>query len=204
MYGNLGQFASRVRASTKEPGKIFIPAMGEAIKLVDWREDPVYDTVSVGAVIGAGTEYIFFRDITNKQMWQTNLKSSSRLPADWELIVWRVGIEIYCEAAFDDVQAICGTTYFELKISDIIYAHGPTTRFPAGFGLTCCLSGTTDDGMANNGVPSPGAVPAASIPIHITHNDDIRGMLKFDVARTLSAAVYVRCYLYGWIKRPVR
>jgi len=204
----LGQFGTNniIKPSTREPGKVYIPALGQSVKLVDWREDPVYDTVQFATSITAGKEYIFFRDVSDKDDWQTNLKQSSRLPADTEMIVWRPGISILEDVKPADAKNIVAKAYAKIEISDTIYASGPMQRFPSGFGLAGVAAGTTttDEGIYTLGVPAPGSVPPLTIPIHVTHNDDIRGTVKYAVATTLSAASYVRMYLMGWIKRPVR
>jgi hypothetical protein len=202
-----GQFQADVRPSRSEPGKIFIPAIGKSVKLVDWREDPVWDTVQLDASITAGKEYIFFRDVSTKNDWETNLKQSSRLPADTEMIVWRPGFSILEDVSPRDAKTIVATGYMEIKVSDVVYASGPVERFPSGFGLAGVSAGTTttDNGIYTVGVPAPGAVPPLTIPIHITHGDDIRGLLKYSVAKTLEdSGRYVRQYLFGWVKRAVR
>lgn len=200
--GNLGQ---PVQVG-QQPGQFVLPT-GQEINLVDWRNGSVYDRVSLGTAITAGQEFVYFRDIQNKNYVDTNLTTPNRLPNDWEQIVWKIGVTIDQDVVNADMLLLMRGGYLEFKIAQTMYAQGPIWMFPSGFGIygAYATTATATTLQANaNGAPSPAGVPRLDIPLYITKNVDFQGIIKYYSAETLSAATLVYMVLDGWIKRPVR
>ena len=66
---------------TDKAGEFVIPALGKTVKLVEWREDDFYDSISfIAGLIAAGTSHEFFRDITNKNTQHCNITTPRRIP----------------------------------------------------------------------------------------------------------------------------
>lgn len=192
-----------------EAGVVNVPGVGE-VRLVDWREDIIYDSVELPTAITAGAEYVFFRDVQDKNLLETNMGQSSRLPADWEAIIWKMGIYIPTDEAFADINIVLNQGYTEFKVGQVIVVRqGPVFTLPSGFGgagfsALDAQAAAAERTILTNGTPGPGAVPPMGVPIHITPDLTFQGLLKFFTAQTLSAATTVYMVLSGWLKRPVR
>ena len=61
--------ASPIAIPGKEPGELFIPALGKTIKQTESREDDVYDTVETATAITSGLKYSAFKTITDKKLF---------------------------------------------------------------------------------------------------------------------------------------
>ena len=182
---------------------------GEVINLVEWVEDAVYDKVQLDASISAGAEYVFFRDIQNKDLNETNMRVSSRLEPGWEMIVWRIGFVVAAQTAFDNLLKILDNAYAEFNLGTKTVKQGPIWLFQTGFGISGAVtidaaSSETVKHTANIGPSGTNLVAPLSIPIHITDDVSFQAVIRFFDATTLTAATDVWGVLYGWVKRPVR
>jgi len=208
MRGGLGNFGQPVQVG-QDPGNFVLPS-GQSINLVDWRNGAIYDRVSLGTSITAGQEFVYFRDIQNKNLVDTNLTTPNRLPNDWEAIVWKIGVAIDMDVTNADVLELMRGGYLEFKIAQTLYAQGPIWMFPSGYGIYGAFATGGNTGAAyvlqanGNGAPSPAGVPRLDIPLYINKNTDFQGLIKYYSAETLDVATLVYMVLDGWIKRPVR
>lgn len=206
-----------VGAGSGRPGEIYVRGVG-TIDVASWDDDMIYDTVDVDANTGAGSELVFFRDISNKTYRQTNMSLSSQLPTGWQIIGLKVGCYVSPETAALDadpaahrataanIRNVIRYGYAELELDGrLIVKHGPIWTFQPGYGIW----GTDDAsaaGLFSNGVPSPVAVPILSIPIYITDQQTIRGSVRFYTTPGLSGdeKVSITMFIYGFVKRPAQ
>jgi len=188
-------------------GTYVLPS-GEVINLADWVDDVIYDSEDVGASISAGAEYTFFRDIQDKDLIDTNMMISSKLPSGWEMVVWRIGFVVQSGAALDDLILIADRGYAQFLMGqNKIVRQGPIFTFQVGYGIQGGADGNssaTTVHTAQIGPVGTALVAPLSIPIYIRDDDTFKATLKFFEATTLSAATKVWAILQGWIKRPVR
>jgi hypothetical protein len=198
----------------RAPGELYIEGYG-TIRAVSWDEGYIYDTVTFtasGGAIAAGTEYTFFRDITNKNERQTNMTLSSQLPSGWEMIVLKVGFHIPVTVDVTDMNNILHWGYTKLLLDNTFIAReGLPTMFQGGYGMWGQVSvGHTAAATAtffNNGLSSPASVPNLRIPIIITDKRTFKGTWQTYDALTMSgASVEIQCamYLYGFIRQPAQ
>lgn len=208
-----------VAQAGKEAGTLYIPALGKAIKLVEWREDDFFDSVSTGAVNAgstptAGTSLEFFRDLANKNLQHTNLRTPRRIPAGSEFIMSRIGIlpaqaqgnVVYLPS--DIVKAAYGVT-LTFKINDRLVSEGPLFKYQSGYGVT---GSTTENaaGLATIGVASAAAAPNLMVAQPIMDDDDLVATVDFRAASwltgyaqpTFSAGLTITLALHGFIKKP--
>lgn len=170
-------------------------------------EGPLYDRVQHGASISAGTEYVYFRDISNKDKADTNMQVSKKLPTGWKMVVWKVGVHIAASATIDDAKLILDNAVLNFEVDNRSILEGPVFCFPAGFGLfgaaTTTATATTIQ-IVSNGSPAPNSVAPLSKPIILTGDNTFQATIKYYDAVTLSAATYVYVVLWGWIQKPIR
>lgn len=186
------------------------------VKLVEWREDYVYDTVDfLVGVQALGAQVIFFQNVQNKQRVDCNITTPRKLQAGAEMVLNQIGV-MPCHnavhsaanvAAIDTAWAI-ERLHYNLQINGISVAQGPVHNFPPGLGVTgSALAG----GVLTNGVASPAAVPRLLVPQTITEKDNtIEGFLTHDTAAwatyvtaTLTQSLAVRNVLRGYMTSAV-
>jgi hypothetical protein len=203
---------------TKNPGELFIPALGKTVQQVELREDDIYDTVQVFGAIAAGTEYEFFRDIQNKNEQHTNIPQSRRIQAGDEVAVFRIGIHPRAalgatQADVSDIKQIVENGHLDLRFNRRIITSGPAVKYPSGYGLSGFSNATPGSAAVSVGVPSVAAAPTLFVPQQLKDNDDIICKLRFPGAAwttsyappTVSAApgLAVSVFLRGVIKSPL-
>lgn len=211
---------NQIAIPTKNPGELFIPALGKAIQQVELREDDVYDSVFIAAgAIANGTEYIFFRDIQNKNDQHCNLPQSGRIAAGDEVAVFRVGLHPR-EAigntltAFTDYRRLAANASLDLRFNRRIITNGPVIKYPSGYGLSGFSNEVAGAGQAaaSIGVPSVAAAPTLFVPQQLRDNDDITCKMRFNDASwvtggytgpTTTTAMVVTLFLRGVIKSPL-
>lgn len=193
-------------------GTYVLPS-GEVINLADWVDDIIYDSETIpasGTSISAGAEYTFFRDIQNKDLIDTNMMISSKLPSGWEMVVWRIGFVVGLETALSDLQLIANRGYAQFLMGqNKIVRQGPLFTFQVGYGIQGAVStdgnaSATTVHTAQIGPVGTALVAPLSIPIYIRDDDTFKATVKFFTATTVTAGVKVWSILQGWIKRPVR
>lgn len=203
----------------RQAGELFIPALGKAIKLVEWREDDFYDTVTTGAVNAAstpaaGTSLEFFRDLASKNLQHTNLRTSRRIPAGSEFIMSRIGVVpaqasgnvVYTPA---DTEKVAYGATLTFKINDRLVSEGPLYKYQSGYGVTGSTT-QNNTGLATIGVPSAAAAPNLMVAQPIMDDDDLVATIDFKSADwltgyaqpTFTAGLPITLSLHGFIKKP--
>lgn len=203
----------------REAGSLFIPALGKAIKLVEWREDDFYDTVVTGdvsaaaATVTAGTSLEFFRDLASKNLQHTNLRTSRRIPAGSEFIMSRIGV--IPNQSFGNVMASptdlvkhCYAATLSFKINDRLVSEGPLYKYQSGFGITGSTT-QNDTGLATIGVPSAAAAPNLMVAQPVQDDDDLVATIDYksnswatNAVMPSVKAIGLTLSLHGFIKKP--
>lgn len=201
---------------TQEAGELFIPALGTTIKLVEWREDDFYDSVTqASGAVTAGTTLDLFRDLANKNLQHSNLKTPRRIPAGSELIMNRIGVLIAqafsnTVVVINDVLKCAYDASFTFKLNDRLVTEGPLVKYSTGMGVA---GGTTENNVstATTGVPSQAAAPQLLVSQPIKDDDDLQGEITFkndiwvtgtSVMPTLTGRVVFTVPLHGFVKKP--
>lgn len=207
---------SNIAVPGKEPGEVFIPALGKSFRQVELREDDVLDTIMVASgSISAGTEYVVFRDIDNKNEQHVSLGSQKRIPSGDEVAVFRVGVhprEAHGNTLpiFSDYRKIIGNAQLELKFNRRVITSGPIVKFSSGYGVGG-FSGESSATAVSIGVPSAAGAPTLFVPQQLKDNDDLNGKIRFPDAAwitsyavpVMTGAVGVSVFLHGVMKAPL-
>lgn len=208
--------ASNIAVPGKNPGEVYIPALGKSFKQVELREDDIFDTVErIAGSIGAGTELHLFRDIANKNEQHCTLQTSRRIQSGDEAAIFRIGVELPCAIGntlpvYADYRKIAGNAQLELIFNRRLVSTGPVIKYPAGYGI----GGFSDETGATAfsiGVPSVAASPTLFVPQQLKDDDDIKGKLRFPDAGwitsyavpVLAGAMLFRVFLHGVMKQPL-
>lgn len=204
---SLGQVLPPGMTSTGKPGEFNIEGVGIR-KFADMRQGVIYDQVSLGASITAGTEYVWFRDTANKNKFQTNMTMQSMLPAGNEAVVYRLNIMPDLQAIPEDIEKIISRGYGAFVMDDDnTRMEGPVPIFGSAYGMYGQMMTTANDsveGVVSNGVPSPGAQPRRMIPDYIAEGRTFRFSMWFFEAVTLTEAVNCWVILDVLKTRPLR
>lgn len=208
--------ASPTAIPGKEPGELYIPALGKTIKQTESREDDVYDTVeqATGAV-SAGAKLSAFKSVTNKNLQHTNLTTIRRIAAGDEFYMNRVGCHIRQAAGNtlstdSDIIKVAENADFTMKLGRRLVTEGPLIKFQSGYGVVGSTN-RNNTGVVTIGVASYAAAPQLLVVQPITEDDDLIADLVFSDNQwlgsagqpTLGAAVQVSVFLHGVIKSPL-
>lgn len=210
---------NQIAIPTKNPGELFIPALGKTFQQVELREDDVYDTVAITAgAIAAGTEYEWFRDIQNKNEQHTNMPNPRRISAGDEVAVFRIGVHPREAQGQElpstlDVKKVFGNAHLLLKFNKRIITDGPAIKYPSGYGLSGSSNEVAAAGIAFHsvGVPSVAAAPTLFVPQQLKDNDDMTAKLRFPNAAwvtgytvpTIDLDLLISIFMRGVIKSPL-
>lgn len=201
---------------TGAAGEFEIPSLGKKIKLVEWREDSFFDTVQLdGVTPTAGSSLEFFRDLSNKNLQHTNLKTVRRIPSNTEFILTRIGVvpnqalgATLCTD--DDIIKLAYAASLSFKLNDRLIVEGPLYKFQSGLGV----SGSTtrsSTGIATIGVASAGAAPNLLVAQSVKDTDDLVATLDHknnswinggQSMPTYTTRMGVTLNLHGLIKKP--
>lgn len=207
--------ANPVVQAGANPGELFIPSLNQTITLVEWREDDFYDTVEVPTTPTVGKKFEFFRDIQNKNLQHTNLKTQRNIPSGSQFILTRIGVLLH-QANGDtvvkdtDIIKLAYAASLSFKINDRLISEGPVVKYQSGLGVSGSTTQTAT-GVVTVGVPSAAAAPSLLVAQTISSDDDLQGTLSFEDNAwraagsgmpTLSAATLASLYLHGLIKKP--
>lgn len=211
-----------IAVPTDKAGELYIPALGKKFMQVELREDDIYDTVQIASgAITVGAEYIFFRDIQNKNEQHCNLTQSAKIASGDEVAVFRVGLYPRnkvgaTHAPSTDILQVIEGAHFIVQVNRRVITSGPAVKYPSGYGL----SGMSDLGAATAGnqalsvgVPSVAAAPTLFVPQQLKGDDDLNGKLRFPAATWVSGydvptltgvdGLLVTAFLHGVIKSPL-
>lgn len=210
---------NQIAVPTKNPGELFIPALGKTFQQVELREDDIYDTVQLKAgAIAAGTEYEFFRDIEQKYEQHSNVPQARRIAAGDEVALFRIGLHpreaqgnVLPNSA--DIKKVFGNAHLLLKFNRRVITDGPAIKYPSGLGLSGSSNEVAAAGLqfTSVGVPSVAAAPTLFVPQQLKDNDDITAKLRFPNAAWAAGYVVpataddllVTLFLHGVIKSPL-
>lgn len=201
---------------TGNAGELNIPSLGKVIKLVEWREDSFFDTVQLdGVTPAAGSSLEFFRDLSNKNLQHTNLKTARRIPAGSEFILTRIGV-VPNQALADtlptdaDIVKLAFAASLTFKINDRLISEGPVYKYQSGYGVTGSTTRNAT-GLATIGVPSAAAAPSLLVAQSVKDDDDLVATLDHrnnswinggSTMPTYSTRMGVTLDLRGLIKKP--
>ena len=151
----------------------------------DFREGDKYDTIAIptGQIV-AGTEYLFFQDVQNKRMTDTNFRTQSKLSAGESMVLDRIGLYVRSSTgvAFpppQDVKSIMDNAFYRLEINTLLQDEGPAVKFPSGYGLY----GQTNEngqGIVSVGVPATASAARLLKKRLLNQNHELLGRLRFD------------------------
>ena len=204
----LQQFPPGITA-TGRPGEIHIEGVGLR-KVADMRQDRIWDRVTIPATNAAGTELVWYRDITGKTRLETSMTQQAKLPEGQEAIVFSVNFILNPMTPPNDVAQILRYGYGELVLDDDNrIMSGPIIFFPQKYGPYGNIMTTNtavDEGLLTNGVPSPGANPRLMMPIYISENRTFRFTLRFYEACNLISVAATNAWVSMdvLISRPMR
>ena len=116
--------ANNIAVPGKNPGEVYIPALGKSFQQVELREDDIYDTIETDTgSISTGTQYKFFLNLTNKNEQHTNLPTPRRINSGDEAAIFRIGLH---PRARGDVSRRTG---IEVAVGPLDLSH----RLPAQY-----------------------------------------------------------------------
>lgn len=165
------------RDSEGDPNQIY--------NIRDFREGDKYDTIAVptGAITD-GTEFLFFQEVQNKRMTDTNFKTQSKLSAGESMVLDRIGLYVRSSTgvAFpspQDVKTLMDNAFYKLEINGLLQDEGPAIKFPSGYGLY----GQTNEsgqGIISIGVPATASASRLLKKQLLNQNHELLGRFRFD------------------------
>lgn len=211
--------AAPIRPVRGKAGVFQVTGTNKLLRLVEWREDNVYDTVNIQSgttSTTAGTELEFFDAISNKKKRDTNTTKQHALPAGWELIVMKLGVYTHIttgntEATGADLKKVYENAALVAQINDTVIADGWALGYQVGIGLYGS-DGASGAAVIAPGTPSIGAAPTLLVPQEINSDHDIRAKLRFDgfawattvfAQPSLSVGLTAKFIFRGYLKRPL-
>lgn len=173
-----------IAVAGKNPGEIFIPALGRSFTQVELTEDDISDSVQQGSgSVSAGTSLKLWDSTTDKNRQHSSLGQVHRISAGEEAAVFRVGVHPRgafgnTVPTFNDLKKITETGSLELKFNRRVITSGPILKYQSGYGI----GGHSDETGVNAfsvGVPSAAAAPTLFVPQQLKDTDDLNGTLDF-------------------------
>jgi len=214
---------------TNKPGEFAIPELGRVIRLTEWEEMDIYDTVAVAAAVQLTNATLnFYTNVQGKVPVDTNLRTNSKMPARHELIVLKPSVFVLPK---------WGTATPELADQMAVYQEGSYVLqknnkdqisethmwgLASGYGFVAYGVDFAAPGVTvapgSLGVASPAAIPPLLVPFTIQADDDFDASIDFDnssagvavgavaapafVSHTLSANIAIMAILHGFVKSP--
>jgi hypothetical protein len=151
----------------------------------DFREGDKYDTIAIPTgAIAAGTEYLFFQEVQNKRMTDTNFRTQSKLSAGESMVLDRIGLYVRSATGIafpapQEVKTIMDNAFYRLEINTLLQDEGPAVKFPSGYGLY----GQTNEngqGIVSVGVPATASAARLLKKQLLNQNHELLGRLRFD------------------------
>lgn len=207
--------------------------VGPVINIRDFREGDKYDSIAIdtGNIV-AGTEFLFFQDVQQKRLLDTNLKTPSKLSAGESMVLDRIGLYMRTGVGIafpppQDFKTVYDGAYFKLEINGILQDEGPAIKFPSGYGLYG-MTNESGQGIVSLGVPATASAARMVKKQLLNQNHELLGTLRFDTRPWLTsgssgfwsatgiipaitvqttadedAGVVVMCLLHGLIRAAV-
>ncbi|MFH1690394.1 MAG: hypothetical protein ABIE42_09185 [Candidatus Eisenbacteria bacterium] len=208
-----------------EPGMFWDSVTQQKINISEWREDDKWDTTMlVNGAVALNHTLNFFRDLTNKEILDTNFATPRKIPEGEEMRLERIGVHIPTALGNTvpppaDIKKVAENGYLMFQLNRKDVAEGPLVKFPSGYGLAGNTV-ETDAGIVTIGTPATAAAAKLAREQLITPRSDCDGVITYHkrtwastdvVAAGLSAAaggqtptlagdVMVRLYLHGLIR----
>lgn len=208
---------NNVAVPTGVAGELFIPALGQKVRQVEWREDDIYDHVQVEATITAGQRLNYFKDLPKKGLQHLNISTASKVPSQSEMVVFRIGVHV-AQATGDtlptdaDIIKFVHDTYLTFKLGERLVLQGPVLKQQTGYGVTGSTT-RNGTGVVTLGVPSSAAAPQLLVAQQISEKDDLNCWITFDDNKwlsggtsqmpTFSVQLVAGVFLHGLIKKPL-
>lgn len=151
----------------------------------DFREGDKYDTIAIPTgSIAAGTEFLFFQEVSNKRMTDTNFRTQSKLSAGESMVLDRIGLYVRSSTGLafpapQDIKTIMDNAFYRLEINGLLQDEGPAVKFPSGYGLY----GSTQEsgqGIVSIGVPATASASRLLKKQLLNQNHELLGRLRFD------------------------
>lgn len=205
----------------EQPGRLYIPATGSVVQQDQQYEGDFYDTAEF-TTFAVGTNKIFFKDQSDKDLQFTNLTQTKRIPSYAKLKLQRLGVhvrqwDINARPSPDDVVCLyeMASLRFTLGQTNLI-AEGPLLVYSSGLGLTGVSTANNFTVLAN-GVASAAAAPrlreesdisdkidlncVVTIGSNAAWSDDTQPTIQGNLAQVPSILATV--LLHGIITRPL-
>mgnify|MGYP001611208576 CR=1 FL=1 len=207
--------AMPIAQPTGRAGELYIPSLGRTIKLIEWRDGDFDDSVPpASGAVSAGTSLELFRDLANKNLQHSNLRTARHIPANSELIMNRVGVVIaqaFSNTITDggDILKVAYAATLTFKINDRLVSEGPLFMYQSGYGMAGSTT-RNNEAVYTTGVPSAAAAPQLLVAQSVIEPDDLQGTVDFkndiwittsSVMPTLTGRVVVTNSLHGFIKK---
>ena len=172
-----GAASGAIAVPTGKAGELYIPALGQTVQQVEWREDDFYDHVQADNAPAAGAQYIFFRDLGQKNLQSCNLRQQGKIPSNSEMVIARIGVHLaqaYGNQLPTDADLIklAHAALLTFQINDRLVAQGPLFKYQSGYGMTGSTT-RTGTGVVTTGVPSTAAAPQLLVAQPISEKDDL-------------------------------
>jgi hypothetical protein len=195
---------------------------GRTIRIIDWYDGWVYDTVVIhnnGSAISDGQAFVLFRDLTSKDEIDANLGQPNRISKGQEIISTAFGVHIGNRTpdgnfvSAKDFAFCLERLYLDFRINKDTVAAGPLMVFQSGVGIygVSQESGAT---VLANGVPSRASVKPLLVQQPISADHDLSAkiihygaswMTGYLAAAPVSAAkgVPVKLMINGYVKKAI-
>ena len=175
----------------------------------DAQQTPLYDTYQLAASQTVPTRVIFFAEpeSATKGPHLTNIKRAYQIPGNEKFTVFGMG---FAPIGMDEADIL---NFYKKYVAKLIvgektYLQAPMEHWPGGAGLWGVVATTADSTTLKqwtNGFPTPQAIqalaPDYSIPIE--GGDNFRVELQGE-SFSSTAAIFLRCYLFGVWEKSVQ
>lgn len=188
-----------VQAIKGVPGGLMID--GQPKVLTETYEGWKWDTVIIhngNAAVAAGQAFIFFRDLDNKDLIDTNITQPRRIGRGESMEIKTIGIHVSTRSPSGlvtdidagDFEWALTRLYLLIRINKKDVVEGALQFFPAGSGM----AGSTQEANGKvlaNGVPSLAALRPLYKPVDVNSDHDLEGTITHYAATWIGAGLYV-------------
>ncbi|MCS7261032.1 MAG: hypothetical protein NZ765_09650 [Anaerolineae bacterium] len=175
----------------------------------DAQQTPLFDTYQLAANQSTPRTIIFFAEPESptKGPWLTNLKRAYQIDNNQKFTCFGMGF-MPIDMHETDILNFYKNYVARLIVGQKAYLEAPLEHFPGGGGISGTAATTatsTTIRQWSNGIPSPQAVQALApdYAIEIAGGDTFRVELVGN-SFTSTAAIFLRCYLFGVYEKGVQ
>lgn len=215
--------------ATNNPGEFAIPELGRIIRLTEWEEKDIYDTVALANTTSLDGNIVeFFLNVQAKRDVDTNLRTAGKMPARHELICMKPGVFVQPlwgnipPTLFSQLAIYAGGLFSLEKNAKAQVSRTHLWRMQTGYGMVAygldVAGAATSVAPSSLGVASPAAIPPLLIPFVIQPEDDFDVEIRFEAsgaatantagvtpvyaAAVLDADTAIKTILHGFVKSP--